>query len=269
MPPAAPRRLRRVRWTIPYIVCRAACALVLRACWRIRWVDKHHVPRKGPVLLVSNHQSHLDPPAVGAGVHFRACGFVARDTLFKGLFGPFLRSLNAIPIKRDESDTGAIREVLERLQSGGAILMFPEGTRSADACIQPFKRGMGLVLKKARCPVVPVGIDGFTHTWPRNSRRPHLRSRRLAVVYGAPIDPEDLLREGPDAALIRVAQAIDALRLEAKAILWNETNGMFPPSGAADAPLNVSRFVKLSGIDRRSVDRESGAPPPAQDTPTA
>ena len=269
MPPKK-RRPKRVRATIPFLFCRRLCWLAFRVLWRIRWVDRHHIPRTGPVLVVSNHQSHLDPPAVGCGMMFRPTAFVARDSLFKNFaFGWLLRNINALPIKRDASDTAAIRDVLERLESGGAVVMFPEGTRSPDACIHPFKRGMGLLLKKARCPVVPVGIDGFAHTWPRNSKRPHLRSRRLAVVYGEPFDPEDLLRDGPDAALIRVAQAIDSLRLEARAILWQETNGYFPPSGAADAPLNVSQFVKESGLERRKVDRDDTPTPPPQDTPTA
>jgi 1-acyl-sn-glycerol-3-phosphate acyltransferase len=270
MPPAT-RRPKRVRGTIIFRICRRICRITLRTLWHIRWIDAHHVPRKGPVLIVSNHQSHLDPPAVGCGPMFRPTAFVARDTLFKNpAFGWLLRNINALPIKRDEADTTAIRDVLERLESGGAVVMFPEGTRSPEGCIKPFKRGMGLLLKKARCPVVPVGIDGFTHTWPRNAKRPHLRGRRLAVVYGKPFDPEDLLREGPDAALIRVAQAIDSLRLEARAILWQDTNGMYPPGGAPDAPLNVSQFVKLSGLERRSVDRDSGASTkPPQTTPTA
>lgn len=266
--PKKKRRPKKVRWTLRYYLGWQLSRQSLRFLWRIKWVNPRNVPRTGPVIIVSNHQSHLDPPAVGAGITFRPCAFVARDTLFrKPFFGWLLRGINALPIKRDESDTTAIRDVLERLESGGAIVMFPEGTRSADACIHPFKRGMAILLKRAKCPVVPVGIDGFAHTWPRNSKRPHLRNRRLAVVYGNAFDPDDLLREGPDAALIRVAQAIDSLRLEARAILWQETNGYFPPSGAADAPLNVSQFVKLSGLERRSIDRD--APASAQDTPTA
>jgi len=241
--------------------------------WRITYAQTHYIPRKGPVLLVSNHQSHLDPPAVGSGMMFRPCAFVARDTLFSHpVFGWVLRRVNAIPIKREESDTGAIRDVLERLESGGAVVMFPEGTRSPDGCIRPFKRGFALILKRARCQVVPVGIDGFSNTWPRTAARPHVRGNRLAVVYGEPFDSQELLRDGPDAAILRVAQAIDALRLEARAILWQKTNGAFPPAGPADARLDPAWFQRNGTTpERPTIDAPKVAEPAPnpQETPTA
>ncbi len=277
--PAAPARRskpKRVRSTILFRIGRRLSWLAFHLLWRITYAHSKRVPRRGPVLIVSNHQSHLDPPAVGAGVMFRPTAFVARDSLFsKPFFGWVLRRVNAIPIKRDEADTGAIRDVLERLETGGAVVMFPEGTRSPDGCIHPFKRGMALLLKRAKCPIVPVGIDGFTNTWPRIAARPHVRGRTLAVVYGEPFDPEDLLRDGPDEALVRVAKAIDALRLEARAILWQKTNGEYPPTGPADARLDVAWFQRKSAPAKAEV---VSAPPVApapesqsarQETPTA
>jgi hypothetical protein len=125
---------------------------------------------------------------------------------------------------------------------------------------------MALLLKRAKCPIVPVGIDGFTNTWPRTAARPHVRGNRLAVVYGEPFDPEDLLREGPDAALLRVARAIDALRLEARAILWQKTNGEFPPTGPADARLDIAWFERKSAAPAPGAATIK-APPAAGDSP--
>ena len=264
-------RPKRVRSTIMFRIGRRASWLAFHLLWRITYAHASRVPRRGPVLIVSNHQSHLDPPAVGAGLMFRPTAFVARDTLFSNpVFGWVLRAVNAIPIKRDEADTGAIREVLERLESGGAVVMFPEGTRSPDGCIHPFKRGMALLLKRAKCPIVPVGLDGFADTWPRSAARPHVRGNRLAVVYGEPFDPEDLLRDGPDAALVRVAKAIDALRLEARAILWQKTNGEFPPTGPADARLDAAWFERKSAPTTIKAAGPAPEPNPSrQETPTA
>src|SRR6202050_4491514 len=86
------------------------------------------IPRRGAFILASNHISNLDPVVLGI-CSIRRLNFMAKIELFKGLLGFFLTSLGAFPVKRGESDFGAMREALRRLKMGRVILIFVEGTR--------------------------------------------------------------------------------------------------------------------------------------------
>ncbi|HOU36076.1 MAG TPA: lysophospholipid acyltransferase family protein, partial [Candidatus Omnitrophota bacterium] len=82
--------------------------------------------------MVSNHQSHLDPPLVGCGCR-RQMNFLARNTLFRSpLFAKLISSVNAIPIDREGGGLAGLKETLRRLKRGEMVLVFPEGTRTPD-----------------------------------------------------------------------------------------------------------------------------------------
>lgn len=208
--------------------------LVLRLFFAHRWVRSANVPRTGPVLIVANHQSYLDPPAIGVGITGRHTDFIARSGLFKHeWFGKLIGLLNSIPIKEEGGDTAAMKEALRRLGMGRAVLIFPEGSRSEDGCVAPFKRGIAVLVKRARCPILPVGIDGAFDAWPRG-KRPKPFYGRTAVVFGKPIDSEEVLANGADEGLERLRQEVDRLRLEARAMLRRESHGSYPPPGPQD-----------------------------------
>jgi 1-acyl-sn-glycerol-3-phosphate acyltransferase len=161
-----------------------------------RYSGRANVPRRGPVLLVSNHQSMLDPVLIGASNN-RYLTFLARSTLFKvPVLGPLIRSLNAIPIDRTMGKDG-IQSVLDRLKLGQAVLMFPEGERTHTGEVQPLKPGVSLLIKRVACPIVPVGLAGCFEgwnrfmTWPRWSP-PILQAgpSTIGVAIGEPIPPE-------------------------------------------------------------------------------
>ncbi|MFY7951217.1 MAG: lysophospholipid acyltransferase family protein [Armatimonadaceae bacterium] len=139
--------------------------------WGARAYHRERLPPAGPMLLVCNHLSHLDPPFVGMCVG-RPCTYLARHTLFDvpGLAW-LIRKLGAVPIDRDAGKDG-LTAVLKLLEEGRRVVMFPEGTRSPDGTLQPLKPGVALIVKKARCPVVPVGIVGAFETWPRTHKLP-------------------------------------------------------------------------------------------------
>jgi 1-acyl-sn-glycerol-3-phosphate acyltransferase len=144
---------------------------MLTAGWSLRVSGRHNVPKTGPVLLVSNHESHFDPPLVGIGSP-RPLRYLARSTLFK--FKPFawvIRTLGAVPIDR-EVGTDGLKAVLGLLEQGLPVLMFPEGTRTENGQMQPFKPGISLLAKRAKCTIVPVGIAGCYHAWPRQHKLP-------------------------------------------------------------------------------------------------
>ena len=164
--------------------------------FKTRCHGTYRVPRRGGVLLVSNHQSFMDPIMATMALP-RECSYMARDSLFSNpLFGWLIRSVNSFPVKRGSGDVGAIKESLRRLKQGRALLVFPEGTRTEDGQIQPMLPGLAALAKRARVPVVPVLIDGVYQAWPRDSVLP--RPGDVVVEYGKPMTPDDYA--GMDAA---------------------------------------------------------------------
>jgi len=195
-----------------YEAFRRTIRLVVLAVFRARAIDLANVPAEGPLLVAANHQSFLDPPVIGSLITARQMTYVARAGLFR--FTPFARTiswLNAIPVREDQGDAAAIKATVRALESGAAVLIFPEGSRSDTGAIGPFKRGVALLVKKARCPVLPVAIEGAFDRWPRARTLPTLIGPRVLVKYGRPIPYDELMRDGPDAALARIAREVDAL----------------------------------------------------------
>lgn len=205
---------------------------------RPRVFYKGRVPATGPFLIAANHQSFLDPPLIGCWITWRYMSYVARGGLFRNpAFARFIASINALPIREDgKGDAAAIKEVLRRLAAGGGVVIFPEGSRTADGATQEFKRGVAVLVKRASCPVVPAAVEGCFDAWPRGRRFPRLWGAPVAVMYGHPIPHAELMRDGPDAALARLAREIDTMRLELRAILREDSRGAYPAPGPGDAP---------------------------------
>jgi len=169
--------------------------------YRVRHSGLHNIPVEGGVLVVSNHQSHFDPPLVGIGCP-RRMNYVARDTLFRfAPFGRLLSSVDSIPIDREGIGLGGIKESLKRLKRGEMVLIFPEGTRSPDGEIHPFRPGFTALAVRSKAALLPVAIEGAFQAWPRWQKFPGLG--RIRVHFGEPIlpgefagrDERDLLAE--------------------------------------------------------------------------
>ncbi len=201
-----------------YRVCRFAVRCGLKVCFGARAYGADRVPRHGALLLAANHQSFLDPPTIGVLVPQRPLEFVARASLFKSsVFGWIISNLNAIPLKDEAGDAGAIKEVLRRLELGKAVLIFPEGSRTPDGEMHEFKRGIALLMKRAKCPVLPVAIAGAYERWPMGSKV-RWRGPRVRVLYGSPIPFDEVMKNGADAALERVRAEVVKLKAELDAM---------------------------------------------------
>jgi 1-acyl-sn-glycerol-3-phosphate acyltransferase len=192
-----------------YVFGRAVARLALSSVCRI-WVhDVENVPAHGGALLAANHASFLDPPLVGIGVP-RQLHYMARKSLFRiPLFGGAIRAVKAVPVKRGAADLGSIRACIRVLRSGGALVVFPEGTRTYDGAMQPFKAGFAMMAARAGVPIVPVAIRGSYEVWPRGRALP--RPGHLRVAYGAPIDPPEHSKEACSAAAREVESHVRAL----------------------------------------------------------
>jgi 1-acyl-sn-glycerol-3-phosphate acyltransferase len=169
-----------------YALARRVCQFVFVTFFRGRVFGRRHVPAEGGVLLVSNHQSFLDPVLATLAIP-RECNYMARHTLFENRkFRRLIEYLNAYPVKRDTADIGAIKETLRRLKADRVVLAFAEGTRTPDGRVGPFHAGVVLLARKARVPIVPVVILGAFEAWPRQAKLP--RPSRIIVAYGEPLD---------------------------------------------------------------------------------
>ena len=163
--------------------------LLAVAVYRVRYSGRQNIPADGGVLVVSNHQSHFDPPLVGIGCP-RPMNYLARDTLFR--FAPFrwlIGSVDAIPIDREGIGLGGIKESLRRLKRGEMVLIFPEGTRTRDGQIAPFRPGFTALAVRSGAAILPVAIEGAFQVWPRWRKFPGPGTIR--VHFGEPILPAE------------------------------------------------------------------------------
>lgn len=192
-----------------YAFGRAAVRLALSSICRV-WVhDMENVPAQGGALLAANHASFLDPPLVGIGVP-RQLHYMARKSLFRiPVFGRAIRAVKAVPVKRGAADLGSIRACIRVLRGGGALVVFPEGTRTYDGEIQPFKAGFAMMAARAGVPIVPVGVCGSYKVWPRHRALP--RPGRVRVAYGTPLDPPERSKEACSEAAREVESHVRAL----------------------------------------------------------
>lgn len=205
--PGAP--LWRIAW---WYLLQSSCYVWMATCFRFRAWGLHHIPPKGPVLYLCNHQSYLDPIIVAVASHSRHPHALARSTLFRNPgFAWLIRSLNAFPVEQGEADMAAMRRSIEVLKKGHALLVFPEGTRTPDGTTKPFAAGIMLLIRRAKPLVVPVAVEGAYHAWPRDRRLPR-PTGRVAVEIGKPIPPDQLIAMGSEAGLEHVRGLVEQMR---------------------------------------------------------
>ena len=156
---------------------------------------RENIPTEGGTLLAANHASFLDPLLVG-GFSPRMCRFLARASLGRvPLVGTWMRAVGTSFVEREAPTARALQVLVELLQDGQAVMMFPEGTRTHDGQIAAFKRGILLLVKKTRATVVPVGIRGSFRAFPRGRRLPR-PFVRCTVSYGDPMSAAEIQAEG-------------------------------------------------------------------------
>jgi 1-acyl-sn-glycerol-3-phosphate acyltransferase len=167
--------------------------------FRFRCRGRELIPEGGGGLLLSNHQSNLDPILVGLASD-RRLNYVARESLFS--FAPFrwlANSVDAIPIDREGTGLTGLKETLKRLKRGEMVLLFPEGTRTRDGEVHAIKPGFCSLARRSGVPLVPAAVDGAFDAWPRQRRLP--RPAVIHVQFGEPIPPE-LVKSMSDEQLV-------------------------------------------------------------------
>jgi 1-acyl-sn-glycerol-3-phosphate acyltransferase len=168
-----------------YAILKPLALAIMRLLFRLEGRGTERLPATGPVLLVANHSSYLDPPLVG-GVAPRPLSFMAKAELFRvPLLGALIKRLNARPVRREGADAGALRTALRILHEGGVLLMFPEGTRGPEGTLREAKPGAAMLAVLSGASVVPVFIRGSGRAWPRGQHLP--RPAKVIVTFGEPL----------------------------------------------------------------------------------
>lgn len=150
----------------------------------MRTLGRANVPRRGGLLILSNHLADLDPIAVQLACprHIR---FMAKSELFdmKGI-GGFLRWFGAFPVKRGEPDRAAMRVAAEHLKSGEPVCVFPEGELSETGAMLPLKSGVALIVRMAEVPVICVGLSGTNRALPYGKLIPRPSFHWITARWG-------------------------------------------------------------------------------------
>lgn len=165
-----------------YQIAHVVVWTLARLFFRITVIGESHVPREGGVIVAANHNSYFDIPLLGCVLSRRADN-IAKSELFRNpLLAALFRALGGFPVRRGTIDRQALGEAVRRLKAGHLLAMYPEGTRSKDARLQPPKPGIGMMVARSGVKVVPAYLQGTGPVRP---------FRRVTVIFGKPLDFKD------------------------------------------------------------------------------
>lgn len=189
-----------------YSILWCVCWTLTKLLFRFRSAGRNNIPSDGPVLLVSNHQSHLDPVLIGVASP-RPTGALARKTLFFWPLSWLIRSLGAVPVDLEGSAVSGIKAILGMLRANEVVIVFPEGTRTRDGKLQPLLPGFCAIARRAKATIVPTSIDGAFAALPRGSFLP--RPRPIRLTFGPAITPDQIASQSDDELVQRIAAEIE------------------------------------------------------------
>lgn len=173
-----------------YLLVRGLARVIGVSAFDLRCFGRSHLDFDGAALLLSTHQSTLDPVMIGV-MHNKELAYLARKTLFNSrLFAMLIRSLNAIEIDREGGGLAGLKETLKRLKCGKKVLIFPEGTRTSTGRPAELKPGFVSLARRGEVPLVPMAVTGAFHALKRGSKLPTYAP--LCVYVEEPIQPQEV-----------------------------------------------------------------------------
>ena len=160
-----------------YKIAKAIYSKLLKILYNPTTKGTKNIPEKGPIIIVGNHKHAFDPIMVMSHTN-RTIHYMAKESLFKGIHGKILESIGTIKIHRNKSNPIAIKAAEEILKQGGAVGIFPEGTRNrTNQELLKFRHGAVEIAKKTNTPIIPFAIKGDYK----------LFKKGLSIEFGKPI----------------------------------------------------------------------------------
>lgn len=174
---------------VPFVfwVSRFLFRLLLFLYTKVEVVGAENLPRRGGVIVVSNHLHNADPGIIGAYLRRRVV-FMAKAEMFQWpVWGFYVRLIGAFPVRRFEADLAALRSASRRVSKGDVLVMFPEGTRSRTGAMAQGHPGTALVALRSKVSILPIGITGTEAIRiPQIFFRPFFGRVKIRMVVGKP-----------------------------------------------------------------------------------
>lgn len=157
----------------------------------VRWetVGRDRLHPQRTYIFMANHQSNIDPPVFVPLIGRRVFVLVKKELFRVPIFGYAMRRAQFIAVDRSnrEAAVESVRQAIDELNSGLSLMVYPEGTRSRDGRLLPFKKGPFHLAMDSGIPVVPVTIVGAHEVWPKGKLR--LTPGLIRVIFHPPVDP--------------------------------------------------------------------------------
>lgn len=203
---------RRPLTTLSVWMLAAMLRRVLGRCWPLAVEGLEHLPPQGAYLLIANHCSHLDPVfllwSLPLGV-IRRLSFLGHTEYFgSGWKGALAKRLRLVPVDPDQYARPGMRLGAEALRRGFVGMVFPEGERSSSGALHRFHRGIAILAREMKVPIVPAAICGTYEIYPRGATR--MRCAPVQVRFGPAILPQP--SDSETDLLARLWQAVHTLR---------------------------------------------------------
>ena len=183
----------------------------LRIMFRPRYLGRDKIPVDGPLIIAANHLSHIDPAFIMTATK-RPVSYMSKKEHFEGAIRRLVfKQVGVIPVDREEGGKEALNGAIEILEEGGAIGIFPEGTRSRDGKMGKGKTGVARLAALTGAAVVPVAIRQTDGVWPVSKRAPR-PWRKFYYKFGDPIyfdykeKNHENFREFTDSVMSRIVE---------------------------------------------------------------
>jgi len=179
--------------------------------FRPRYLGRDKIPVEGPLIIAANHLSHIDPAFIMTATK-RPVSYMSKKEHFDGAIRRLVfKQVGVIPVDRDAGGTDALKDAVKILREGGAIGIFPEGTRSRDGDMGKGKTGVARLAAMTDAAVVPVAIRQTDDVWPVSKRAPR-PWRKFYYKFGDPMyfdykkETHDNFRKFTDKIMSRISE---------------------------------------------------------------